>query len=814
VTSASDPPDPLRPPEASPAPEVRTEPTDIGEFMRVETPTGAEALFAAEESHPQRIGRYRIVQVLGQGGMGTVYLGEQTEPIRRQVAIKLIRSSRFDSQFTHRFEAERQALARMSHPCIAQVYEAGDSESGQPFFAMEHVPGVPITEYCDRERLTVDERLDLFVAVCRGIHHAHQKGILHRDIKPPNILVAKEQGRPVPKIIDFGVAKALDAKLVETPETIFGVVVGTPSYLSPEAIAASTGTDAADPDTRSDVYALGVLLFELLVGERPFGRSGESVLQILKQVSEGEVPTPSSRWRALRSDDAEVRAGLRSTSSVAIYRLLRGDLDWITLRATARQREMRYDSAAELANDVERHRRFEPVHAGPPGRLYVLGKFVRRYRAAVFATAFVILALAAGVAARTLEARRANREAAAARQAQSETAEVVEFLVDLFEVSDPGESRGDTITARELLDRGAQEIRAKLGGQPLSRARLLDTIGRVYQQLELHGPAEALIREALGIRERSLGRDHPEVGKSLVHLGDLQFILGQYPAAEETLERALVIQEKALGPDSLGVASVLDNLGSVYEIQSRWKEAEPVHERALAIRERELGPDALPVAASLDDLAVSHLDRGDSVGAEPLFRRAMAIREAHLGADSPEVAITANGLAIALHEAGRFEDSLAMHARALAIREKTFGPEASPVAQSLLNSSSDYVELGRYDEAEAAILRAAAIWQKNLGPKHQRVGTAHLSLGDLYLRRGEAWRAEPLIRDAVALYESTWGPEHARLAFALKSLSDCLVALGRVEESRVPCARALAIREKKLGQEDALTVETRESCAR
>jgi tetratricopeptide (TPR) repeat protein/tRNA A-37 threonylcarbamoyl transferase component Bud32 len=797
------------PPEQPPDRAVRPpSPTDVGEFSRE---SGESA--AAKVVHPLRIGRYKILQVLGQGGMGTVYLAEQSEPIQRQVAIKLIRASRRDAQFTHRFEAERQALARMSHPCIAQVYEAGDTEDGQPFFAMEHVPGEPITGYCDRERLSIDQRLDLFMEVCRGIHHAHQKGILHRDIKPANILVATEQGLPVAKIIDFGVAKAIDTKPTGPRETVYGVVVGTPEYLSPESIAAATATEAADPDTRSDVYALGVLLFELLIGELPFGKSGESLLQILRQITEGEVPAPSARWRALDQKERTTRAELRSATSATVGRQIRGDLDWITVKATSRQREKRYDSAAELANDIERHRRFEPVHAGPPGRLYVAAKFARRYRAALLATGLVILALAGGVAARTLEAKRANREAAAARQAQAETAEVVEFLVDLFEVSDPGVSRGDTITARELLDRGERELRAKLGGQPLSRARLLDTIGRVYQQLELHEPAEALLNEGLELREANLGPDHPDVGTSLDHIGDLQWVRGDYPGAEITLRRALAIREKALGPQDLAVADVLDNLGSALEIQARHADAEALHERALAIRERELGPNALPVAASLDDLAVSHLDRGDAAGAEPLFRRALAIRESNLGPDSLEVATTGNGLAITLFQLERYEESLAVHQRALAIREQALGPQSSSVGQSLINLSSVYVELGRFEEAEAAILRTTAIWQRNLLPDHPRIGTARFMLADLYLRRGEPARAEPLMRDAAAFFERTLGPDHPRLANALKGLADALVELGRIEESRPYCARAVAIREKSLGAADPQTVATRTSCA-
>ncbi|MEZ5312346.1 MAG: serine/threonine-protein kinase [Thermoanaerobaculia bacterium] len=783
------------------------EATDVGEFLR----EGPAETDGAE--HPRRIGRYRVLEVLGQGGMGTVYLAEQTEPIRRRVAIKLIRSSRRDTKFTHRFEAERQAVARMSHPCIAQVYEAGDTDQGQPFFAMEHVPGVPITEYCRRERLSLEERLDLVVAVCRGIQHAHQKGVLHRDIKPGNILVATEQGRPSPKIIDFGVAKDLEATPGGEGRTVFGEIVGTPSYLSPEAIAGTTESENADPDTRADVYALGVLLFELLTGDRPFGRSGESVVQILRQVTEEDVPAPSARFRSLDEESRNEQAVACRTTPVALLRRLRGDLDWITLKATARQRDARYDSAAALADEIERFRRFEPVAAGPPRRLYVIGKFVRRYRAAVVAAVLVVLALVGGVTARTLEARRANREAAAARQAQRETQEVVDFMVDLFEVNDPGTTRGNTITAREILDRGAEEIRARLGTQPLSRARLLDTIGQVYRQLDLPEPAAPLLEEALAIREKELGPGHPEVASSLDHLGDLQWIRGDYPAAEAILRKALAIREKEADRDGLAVAEVLDHLGSVYEVQAKYDEARPLLERALAIREKELGPETLPVASSLDDLGVLHLDRGEFEAAEPYFRRALAIRTKLLGPDHPEVAVTANGLAGVLYGEGRIEESLAFHEQALAVREKVFGAESSPVAQTLNNMSNLYLDLGRTDEGERALLRAKTIWEKVLGPDHPRLGIVLFNLADLYDDRGEWKRAETLYRRAAGIWEAALGSSHPRLAYALLGLAESLRAQGRAADGLPLCRRALAIREAALPADSPELAQTRAACA-
>ncbi len=791
------------PPEDPPSAGDAADLTDVGDFQRT------RGVAAEAAAMPRQIGRYRVLEVIGRGGMGTVFLAEQVEPIRRQVAVKVIRSAIADTHTAYRFEAERQALARMSHPCIAQVYEAGDTEAGQPFFAMEYIPGEPITDYCDRACLTLDQRLDLFTAVCGGIHHAHQKGILHRDIKPQNVLVATEQGKPVPKIIDFGIAKALDEAHGGAGLTAHGMVVGTPSYLSPELVAA----DRADPDTRSDVYSLGVLLFELLTGTRPFGRPGDSFVQVVRQVAGGEVPAPSARWKALSESQRGKRATRRGTTPAGIARRLRGDLDWITLKATARERERRYDSAAELAADVERHRRIEPVEAGPPHRLYVLGKFLRRYRSAVVATALVVATLAAGVAARTLEARRANREAAAARQAQTEAQQVVDFLIELFEVNDPGTARGNTVTARELLDRGAEKIRSRLADQPLSRARLLDTIGVVYRRMDLPEPAKPLLQKALEIREDQLGPNHPDVATSLDHLGEVDWLGGDYAAAQAALERALAIREKAFGPDDLSVAAALDDLGSVLVSQGEFKTAEPVLRRALAIREKALGPDDLLVAASLDDLGVLTLDRFDPAVAEPLLRRALAIREARLGADHPEVAVSANGLGICLYRLHRDAESAEVLSRALAIREKVFGPESAPVAQTLNNLSNPYLELGRQDEAEAAMVRAGAIFEKVLGPGHPRVGLVFTNLADFYLRRGDTRAAEALFRRAVGVLETALGPDHPNVSFPLRGLAESLHRQGRLVEGAVPCRRALAIREKAFGPDDGMTTSLEKDCA-
>jgi eukaryotic-like serine/threonine-protein kinase len=769
--------------------------TDPGDYHR--TGGSLEEISVLDElrGDPERIGPYVLKEVLGQGGMGQVYLAEQREPLRRTVALKLIRSGFVDATATHRFRAERMALARMSHPNIAQVYEAGDTAEGHPYLVMEYVPGAPLTEHCDRRELGVEARLDLFTAVCRGIHHAHQKGILHRDIKPSNVLVTESEGQPLVKIIDFGIAKPLEAS-GDPGLTAAGMVVGTPAYLSPESVLAGDG--AADADTRTDVYALGVLLYELLVGERPFGREGDSFFTVLDRITREEVLPPSARLRAMHPRLQQQRAAERRTTPAVLARRLRGDLDWIILRAMARERDRRYGSAAELEADLERHRTHRPVAAGPPSRLYLAGKFLRRYRGAVAAVLLVIAALTAGMVARTREAERANREAAAARRAEAESREVVRFLVDLFAVSDPGEARGNSITARELLDRGAEQIRERLEGQPLARARLAETIGTVYRKLGLLEPAQPLVEEALELRRAAHGADHPEVATSLVQLGVLLWERGHYAEAEPVLEEALALREAFHGPGSLEVAEALDHLGSVLEIQGRFAEAEPPLRRALAIREAALGPDHLLVAASVDDLAVWHLDQGRFAEAELHARRALAIRERELGGDHPDAVQSANGLAIALAQQGNNEEAVAVHRRVLATRERVLGPDHPSVGQTLNNLGSALVAVGQGEEAEVMLRRALEIWERSLGPSHRRVGIVAFNLAELYAGRGDLRAAEAYYRRAASAFEESLGPGHAHVALILHALGGLYQRGGRLDDAERAYRRALEIRSEAL----------------
>jgi len=451
---------------------------------------------------PERIGPYKILEKIGEGGMGVVYAAEQEAPFRRRVALKIIKPGMDSKQVLARFEAERQALALMDHPSVAKVFEAGETPRGLPYFAMEYVQGEPITTYCDRHRLSIRQRLDLLVQVCEGVQHAHQKGIIHRDLKPSNVLVALQGDNPVPKIIDFGVAKATAQRLTErTMFTELGVLIGTPEYMSPEQ-AEMTGLDV---DTRTDVYALGVILYELLTGTLPFEPKDLRSLgfdEIRRRIREVDPPRPSTRISTLGERGTE-SARMRRTEPGKLASRLKGDLDWITSKAIEKDRTRRYGSPNDLAADIGRHLGHEPVLAGPPSALYRSRKFVRRHRFGVAAAATATLGLVGLAVLMTVQAARITREAEAKQR-------VSEFLTELFQVSDPDKGRGNSITARELLDSGAAKIRGKLTDDPRVQADLMMTMGTVYRSLGLYPQAEPLLKQALETRRQLLGREAPD----------------------------------------------------------------------------------------------------------------------------------------------------------------------------------------------------------------------------------------------------------------------------------------------------------------
>jgi serine/threonine protein kinase/tetratricopeptide (TPR) repeat protein len=761
---------------------------DLGDFL--DNPA-ADAIRDGERE--ETIGPYQILDVLGEGGMGVVYLAEQRQPIQRRVALKVIRSLRTTRQeLRQRFEVERRTLARLDHPSIAKVFDAGDTPAGEPYFAMELVEGRNIVADADARQLGLEARMRLVAEVARAIHHAHLKGILHRDLKPSNVLISEIDGRLVPRVIDFGIAKPLDAEDATTAGlTVDGSVVGTPAYLAPEALFTTDG----DADVRSDVYTLGVMLFELLAGERPLGKSTRSLAELLHELHQAEVGAPSARLAALPAEDLAARAAARGTTSRALIRGVRGELDWITLRATARDRERRYGSAAELADDLERYLARQPVLAGPPSTLYRARRFAARHRISLGAVALVMTSLVVSLLL-------VGREAGRARRAEAETRRVVDFLVGLFEVADPGQSRGETITARELLDRGSQSVGAELDADPQVGARLLHTVGRVERKLGLLKRARTSAAEALAIRRRELGPDAAGVAESLYLLGDAELALGDHDAAEADLEEALAIRERRGEGRSPEAAEILDLLGHLRGVQGRYPEAIALHRRALEILESQVGEEDPRTAATLDHLAISRFDFDqDDPAALAAFRRGREIRERLLGPDHPDTVSSLQGEAMALTMLGRQDEARTVYEDVLARRERLLGPDHPDVAQVLTNLTN---VLGPEDDGRARRLleRAAAIWEQAVGADAPRRGIVLQNLGSLELGLGELAAARRHSSEALRIFETSYGPDHPYCSAALGTLGDVARDQGDLEAAAGYYRRALTIYEQVVRPDD------------
>jgi eukaryotic-like serine/threonine-protein kinase len=482
------------------------------------------------------IGPYHLMELMGKGGMGEVWLAEQKHPVRRRVALKLIKAGMDTREVVARFESERQALALMDHPAIAKVFDAGSTSQGRPYFVMEHVTGTPITTYCDKHRLTTRERLELFIHVCEGVQHAHQRAIIHRDLKPSNILVTEVDGKPVPKIIDFGVAKAVSQRLIaETMFTRIGAMIGTPEYMSPEQ-ADPAGEDI---DTRTDVYSLGVVLYELLVGVLPLDFRELSFEEMLRRLRQEDTLRPSSKVRAL-GERSITSAQNRRTEPETLRRQLRSDLDAITLKALEKERSRRYGTPSELAADIGRHLRNEPVLARPASVGYRARKYIRRHRLGVAVATGLVMLLASFAIVQGIQLRRITRE-------RDRADRVTNFMTGMFKVSNPSEARGNKVTAREILDKASKDIDAGLANDPELQAQMMDVMGTVYWNLGLYPPAESLLGRAVETRRRILGPEHPDTLRSVSAWANTLEFEGHYAPAERLDRETLNIRRRSSG---------------------------------------------------------------------------------------------------------------------------------------------------------------------------------------------------------------------------------------------------------------------------
>ena len=767
-------------------------------------------------SHPRWVGPYRIVRHLASGGMGDVYLAEQEQPVRRRLAVKLVRTALVPGLGDARFRAEQQAMARLSHANVAKLFDAGTSEQGFPYFAMEFVDGEPLTRFADAQRLTVEQRVRLLVEVCRGVEHAHRRGILHRDLKPGNVLVEDLEGRPTPRIIDFGIAKALEDPLTDRTLTIERLPVGTPAYMSPEALAAE-----GDLDTRTDVYSLGVLLFELLVGRRP-GRSGDSSKRPARLLETGDPPRASTSFRDLPLDKQRREAEARGTTRRELAATLAGDLGWVTWTALAPDRDDRYGSVAALAADLEAWLEKRPVSVHPPSLAYGLRKLVQRNPALTLVSVLALVGTLTGLLGTTIGFVQARAEAERANQEARTANEVSDFLTELFEVADPYENQGETVTARELLDQGAERIRTELDAVPHTQARLMNVMGRAYVSLGLLDPAEDLVRsaleqargldgarldeasilddlgyllykrnanddaaevleKALRMRRELLGSEHELTARTLARLGDVEEQRGRLEAAARYLDEALRIQQKTLGPDHLAVAETLSRQSLVTSRQGNFDQALALSRQSLEILEAALGPVHLEVADGLNMLGGAQMRSGDPAAAAISSRRSLEIREEVLGPEHPDVGQSLTNLAITSDD---FDVAVPLLERALGIWETSLGPDHPRIARLLANTAYYYLEERRLSEAEPLLERAYSIAVRpDLDPRGRVEYLGTLGKIDMDLGRWE--RAEERLRGALRYAEEgsvpddDWGAKEA-----LRKLAQLLQETGRSEEAK------------------------------
>lgn len=762
-------------------------------FIR-DTPDDDPAGVQVDSAIGTQVGSYRLVERIASGGMGVVYRAERADGHYTQtVAVKLLRSGLVSRELLQRFRAERQALARLDHAAIARLLDGGVAASGVPFLAMEFIEGKPITGHCDDSNLTIERRLRLFQAVCRAVHHAHQNLIVHRDLKPSNILVT-ESGEV--KLLDFGIAKLLRPDAADPAITASVLPLMTPEYASPEQVRGEPVTMA------TDVYALGLLLYEIVCGVSPQRITNVSLASIQHSVCEHVPPPPSTAAASGPGEDAASRARARGVARPEVLqKQLRGDLDTIITKAIRKEPARRYSSAQSLADDIERHLTSMPVQAQPDTFRYRAGKFLRRNRLGVAAATAIFASILMGlgiavtgiVRARTAE-RSALDEAAAAGSIST-------FLVDLFRASDPGEAQGDMLTARQLLDRGAERVHGDSGMRATVRARLLHTMAEAYESLGLFPSAIELREAELRVLQETTGGTSAQYARSIASLSDVHGRAGDFQQARALGDSAVGLLESLPRPDSAALRDVLNVLGMASGRMGDLTTARAALTRALMIHAAIAGDDDASIIGILNNLAIVEWMEGNPAGAQAYYTRALIVLEKEYGPDHRSVANTLNNLALVYRQVGNTEAAMAAHERVLSIRERILDPEHPDIAESFNNIGVVHLDQQDYGRARDMFQRSLDNREAVLGPRHQLVATSLSNLGSAQLGLGEYAAAESLYQRAMALMADINGTDHVSVSYPLLGLAQVSRSRGDVVLAESTFRRVISLRRSAMRED-------------